>query len=123
MEPIKASEIKKCLEDARNLLSVSGWERNGKYAVDILGRGCDSCSMLAVSYCAIGAINAVMGPPPTSERTIKILEKANHLLHAALVARGQGVTLIAAYNDWIAKSREDILSLYDEAMVLCEEWS
>ena len=88
-----------------------GWTQ-GSSARDVYGESVLANSPRAVTWCAIGAINAAM--PGASIERREVLR--NELRDALAVGRTVGVTPVSAYNDQFATKKADILALFDRAI-------
>lgn len=100
------------LKKAKGILQKNGWCR-GRLAQDAKGRVCFPTSRLAVSFCAVGAINrAGKGINRQSEDAIDAVDDE--------LAKKEQMWSIIEYNDRsassCAKGKRDIIRLFDRTI-------
>ena len=95
------------LKNARDVIE-SGWCR-GAYAKNKYGDSCDPLAGTAVEFCAAGALQRV-GDPVDTDTYLAAYDAL------AVAARAQGPYPITQFNDKIARNKEDILKLFDDAI-------
>jgi len=109
-----AQEALKTLKRGKERLLTKGWCQH-TYARMIHGFVVSPEDPRALSFCALGACMAsrpyeMSKAPPYKE----YLEKALRL-------RGSGHFWVPSFNDHLSTTKEDVLSLFDEAIALAEK--
>jgi hypothetical protein len=97
------------LVGARRQLTEKGWTR-GEFAKDKNGSTVATGSDAAVCYCLDGAMRSLKGDPYSYLDARKMIRR---VIGASM--------LISDYNDNVARSVDDVLSVLDQAIELCKE--
>lgn len=101
---------------AQSYLVEVGW-CTGKLAADKDGQSVRAKSHDAIQWCAIGAIQKVANRPETREG---IRHKALQVLRSVLPKEAQ--CSLARFNDGIAYSKDDVVKLYDDAIIASKDY-
>ena len=96
------------LRKARKLIDA-GWTRDS-YARDDKGHTVDRFSDSATCFCALGALDRVVGDSGGIAR----LEDAFETLSSVLPARCNGS--VVDFNDRVAKDKDEVLAAFDRAI-------